>query len=120
MLTGKLLTALPLDAKTLEAVQARFAKMLGEPVELLQSIDPSLLGGIRVEIAGRVYDDSIRSQLAALKDAALPITRRDSEAQEAHTRRIVREQLREVTEQPRTRGFGRVEHVATASPASRA
>ena len=111
MLTGKLLTALPLDAKTLEAVQARFAKMLGEPVELLQSIDPSLLGGIRVEIAGRVYDDSIRSQLAALKDAALPITRRDSEAQEAHTRRIVREQLREVTEQPRTRGFGRVEHV---------
>jgi F-type H+-transporting ATPase subunit delta len=39
---------------------------LGKQVILNVEIDPSLLGGLTVEIAGRVYDGSVRTQLQHL------------------------------------------------------
>jgi F-type H+-transporting ATPase subunit delta len=34
---------------------------------LQQEVDPSLLGGMTVELAGKVYDGSIRTQLEKMK-----------------------------------------------------
>lgn len=63
MFEGKLLSAKPLGQDQLRAIESRFTALLGGPVCLTEETDPSLLGGVRVEIDGRVYDGSLRLQL---------------------------------------------------------
>ena len=63
MFAGKLLSAKPLSQDQLRAIESRFTALLGGPVRLTEETDPSLLGGVRVEIDGRVYDGSLRLQL---------------------------------------------------------
>ena len=63
MFEGKLLSAKPLGQDQLRAIESRFTTLLGGPVRLIEETDPSLLGGVRVEIDGRVYDGSLRLQL---------------------------------------------------------
>ncbi len=71
MLKGKLLTAILLDENTLYETEQRFSALLDDEVLLTQEVNTALLGGIRVEIGGRVYDDTVRGQLAQLKGALL-------------------------------------------------
>lgn len=113
MLHGKLLTAIPLDERTLQETEDGFARMLGEEVTLVQQMDDSLLGGVRVEIAGRVYDDSIRGQITALKfnilkdahSALEGATEREDAATLIQT--LLQKQL-EHDRAPKTSAFGRV------------
>ena len=63
MFEGKLLSAKPLGQDQLRAIESRFTALLGGPVRLTEETDPSLWGGVRVEIDGRVYDGSLRLQL---------------------------------------------------------
>lgn len=63
MFEGKLLSAKPLGQDQLRAIESRFTALLGGSVRLTEETDPSLLGGVRVEIDGRVYDGSLRLQL---------------------------------------------------------
>ena len=63
MFEGKLLSAKPLGQDQLRAIESRFTALLGGSVRLIEETDPSLLGGVRVEIDGRVYDGSLRLQL---------------------------------------------------------
>ena len=125
MLHGKLLTAITLDDQTLLETEQRFAKLLGEEVTLVQQVDKNLLGGVRVEIGGRVYDDSIRGQLASLavnmyKEThdALEGTDVPADAQ-ARVRALLEKQLDGVAHAPKTRAFGKVlrtgDGIATAS-----
>ena len=39
----------------------------GKDVVLQQDTDPSLLGGLLIELEGKVYDGSIRTQLEKMK-----------------------------------------------------
>lgn len=71
MQEGVLQTAIELDEDTLKQAEKRFSAYLGDEVHLTQKLDPSLLGGARVHIAGRVYDDSLSGQLDAIRDALL-------------------------------------------------
>ncbi len=71
MLTGKLLSALPLEEAVLKETEHHFSNLLGEPVQLTQQIDPTLLGSVRVEVGGRIYDDSLRGHLNSLKQVLL-------------------------------------------------
>lgn len=114
MLHGKLLTALALDDKTLQETEQRFAAMLGEEVTLVQRVEPSLLGGVRVEIAGRVYDDSIQGQLLALKGTVLRDTQealegaQTTDAAAERMKALLSQQLDSVAQEPYTRAFGKV------------
>lgn len=45
----------------------RISQMQGGPVTLSYSIDPNLLGGMVVEMDGKVYDGSLRHRLQELK-----------------------------------------------------
>ena len=45
----------------------RISQMQGGPVTLSYSIDPDLLGGMVVEMDGKVYDGSLRHRLQELK-----------------------------------------------------
>ena len=56
-----------LDTAFIERVRERLRGVSGKDVVLKQEIDPSLLGGITVELEGTVYDGSIRTQLEKMK-----------------------------------------------------
>ena len=55
------------EAETV-ALRAKLEKKLGRKVTLQCRVDPELIGGIRVEVDGRVIDGSIRNKLEEIKE----------------------------------------------------
>jgi len=45
------------------------SKSTGKTVEIEEVVDPSLIGGIRVQIGDKVFDGSIRSRLAQVRES---------------------------------------------------
>jgi F-type H+-transporting ATPase subunit delta len=66
---GTIVSAIELSEKLQADVQATLEKLTGKKVELLTSVDPSLIGGIIAKVGDLVLDGSIRTQLAGLKDS---------------------------------------------------
>ncbi len=66
MLKGLLLTALPLTQAQHAAIEGHFSDLLGETVALEVREEKNLLGGVKVELGGRVYDGSLRGQLQSI------------------------------------------------------
>ncbi len=60
-------TALPLDKKQRAAIAKRLGELTGERVEMDETVDPGLLGGIAVRIGDKLYDASVRSRLERLR-----------------------------------------------------
>lgn len=56
-----------LDAAMVEQLRERLRGLAGQEVLLQQETDPSLLGGLLVELEGKIYDGSIRTQLEKMK-----------------------------------------------------
>jgi F-type H+-transporting ATPase subunit delta len=64
---AELVTAVPLADSEAERIRLALCAATGKDIELQTSVDPSLLGGVLVRIAGRYYDGSVRGRLLALK-----------------------------------------------------
>jgi F-type H+-transporting ATPase subunit delta len=68
-------TAVPLSEKLRESLVAKLSADLGRGVVLREKVDPSIIGGIVIDAAGRRIDASIGSQLenarAVLSNTAL-------------------------------------------------
>lgn len=62
-------TAIELDEATRGLVSQKLSESLGRPVTLREHVDASLIGGIRIKVAGKVLDGSISSQLDAMRTA---------------------------------------------------
>jgi F-type H+-transporting ATPase subunit delta len=62
-------TALPLETTQQEEIVAAFARSTGKQVLPTVAVEPELLGGVLVEIEGKVYDGSVRAQLERLAKA---------------------------------------------------
>jgi F-type H+-transporting ATPase subunit delta len=60
-------TALPLDDGQRAEIAARLRQLTGEQVEMDETVDPDLIGGIAVRIGDRLYDASVRSRLERLR-----------------------------------------------------
>ena len=60
-------TAVPLDDDLREKVRAKAEADLKAPVYLVERVDPSIIGGIRLEARGKRYDASVRAQLANIR-----------------------------------------------------
>jgi F-type H+-transporting ATPase subunit delta len=60
-------TALPLDDEQRQAVAERLAELTGDKIEMDETVDESLIGGIAVRIGDRLYDASVRSRLERLR-----------------------------------------------------
>jgi len=60
-------TALPLDDGQRADVAARLRSLTGSEVEMNETVDPELIGGIAVRIGDRLYDASVRSRLVRLR-----------------------------------------------------
>ena len=60
-------TALPLDDGQRADVAARLRSLTGSQVEMHETVDPDLIGGIAVRIGDQLYDASVRSRLERLR-----------------------------------------------------
>jgi len=64
---AKLISASELAPATVERVRERLRGISEKEVVLEQQIDASLLGGLTVELEGKIYDGSVRTQLEKMK-----------------------------------------------------
>ena len=62
-----IVTAVPLDAATAQSIGARIGAQTGEQIDLTQTVDPEIVGGIVLRVGNRIMDASIRSQLDNLR-----------------------------------------------------
>ena len=60
-------TAEPLSAEHLATLQRRLASATGRTVKVSTKVDPSIIGGVKAQIGGTVYDGSIATQLEAVR-----------------------------------------------------
>jgi len=61
-------SAAPLEAETQAQLRRRLGEVTGKDVYLELRQDPTLLGGVVTQIGSRVYDGSLKTQLARLRD----------------------------------------------------
>jgi F-type H+-transporting ATPase subunit delta len=59
--------ASPINAKQLARLEKSLAKTYGQSLKLNVEIDESILGGVRIQIAGDVIDGSLSNRLNAAK-----------------------------------------------------
>lgn len=60
-------SAAPLSAEKTRALEDSLSKVTGKKVEITASVDPELLGGVVARIGSTVYDGSVRTQLAQMR-----------------------------------------------------
>jgi len=65
---ASVVSAAPLDPKQSAAIKARLQATYGGEVVLLETVDPSLIGGVIVRVGDRVVDGSLANSLARLKE----------------------------------------------------
>lgn len=66
-LVATVTVAAPISDKQLERLEAVLAKSYGQSLKLNLEIDPAILGGIKVSVAGQVIDGSLISRLNSAK-----------------------------------------------------
>jgi F-type H+-transporting ATPase subunit delta len=67
VIAAEAVSAVALTDAQQKALAESIKKTTGKDVELTTRVDPALVGGVRVSMAGRVYDGSVRAQLAAMR-----------------------------------------------------
>jgi F-type H+-transporting ATPase subunit delta len=60
-------SAAPLSPEKTKALEESLSRVTGKKVELSVSVDPELLGGVVAKIGSTVYDGSVRTQLARMR-----------------------------------------------------
>jgi len=58
----------PLEAATLERLREALSRLSGKEVVLQQENDPGLIGGVVIQLEGKVYDGSVRTQIEKMKE----------------------------------------------------
>ncbi len=62
-LTAEVETPIPLDEPERLALGERLTAIMGRPVVIRATVDPSLLGGIRIKVGDKLIDGSVRHRL---------------------------------------------------------
>ena len=69
ILRATAITATPMVKRQHQALCKKLSDMTGKKVELENTVDPTLIGGIRLRYEGVQLDDSIQSRLETLRQA---------------------------------------------------
>ena len=69
VIEAEAVSAIPLTPEQKEQLRRKLEKLTGNTVEVTYTVDPSILGGIRVTMEGRVLDGSLAGRLRELKGA---------------------------------------------------
>lgn len=67
--TAKIESAAPLDSAFQEKVKSHLARIYGPGLNISFAQNPSLLGGLRIQVGSDVYDGSVQARLIALKES---------------------------------------------------
>ena len=62
-------TAIGLDDELRKEIRTKLEKELGKPVYLVERVDPSIMGGIIINVEGERRDVSVRTQLQNVRTA---------------------------------------------------
>ena len=62
-------SAKPLNQAEFDALKAKLQSISGKQVAMLCHVDPALIGGMRVEMDGKRYDNTIQNKLSRLKQS---------------------------------------------------
>ena len=68
ILEAEVTTAVPLSAERIADLQQRLAAMTGRTVTMTTKVDQALIGGVVTRIGSTVYDGSVATQLARVRD----------------------------------------------------
>jgi F-type H+-transporting ATPase subunit delta len=64
---AKVVAAAPLEPGVMETLRGTLRQLSGKEVVLREEGDPELIGGLVVELEGKIYDGSVRMQLERIK-----------------------------------------------------
>jgi len=67
IVVAEVTTAIPITDSIRELLKDKVSSALGKPVSLRECIDDSILGGVRINVAGRVLDGTLLSQLDEMR-----------------------------------------------------
>jgi len=68
---AQVVSAAPLDDSTRGPLIARLSALTKRDISLSESVDPDLLGGLRVTIGSKMIDGSLKRRLEAIQDSLL-------------------------------------------------
>lgn len=69
VIPAEVTTAVPLDDALRASLAAKLESSLGKRVVLREQVDPKILGGVIIHVAGRVLDGSLLKQLNGMRQA---------------------------------------------------
>ena len=61
------ITAVPLSEELCEKLKAKLEQVTGKKVILSNRVDPRVLGGVSIEMDGKMLDDSLRTRLETIR-----------------------------------------------------
>lgn len=67
--TARIESAAPLSPQSQAQLQADLNRVYGNGLSFIFSQNPALLGGVRVQVGGDVYDGTVRARLNALEES---------------------------------------------------
>ena len=67
-------SAVKLDDRQVEALTSRLEKMSGKKVHLVTKIDPSVIGGLRLELEGKLLDGTVQGRISGISRKLSEIT----------------------------------------------
>jgi F-type H+-transporting ATPase subunit delta len=65
---GRVISPLPLTPPQLDRLSQAIGKLLNRQAILSPEVDPDLIGGVRIEIAGQTFDGSLRNHLDRIRE----------------------------------------------------
>lgn len=65
--TGEVFTAVPLSEDKIRQLEEQTGRLIGGKVRLENRIDKSLIGGVKVQVAGKIFDATLRSRLEGMR-----------------------------------------------------
>ena len=71
VIKAEVTTAVPISGDRVAQMQQRLASATGRTVTMTMKVDPDIIGGVVTRIGGTVYDGSVATQLAAMRQRLL-------------------------------------------------
>ncbi len=69
IVNAEVTSAVPLTGAQFETLKTTLGKTLGQSAEISTSVDPAILGGLKVRVGSRLFDASLKTKLDSLKFA---------------------------------------------------
>jgi F-type H+-transporting ATPase subunit delta len=64
---GHIISAIPMDEKNIREIENKLSLKFASTIELVNTVDPSIIGGIIIKFGDVVIDESVRTRLHTLE-----------------------------------------------------